>query len=53
MAISYLPLLVAVIGVLMYALSSNAKVAEIGRISFAFGLLVTLMVMSHHVVRLG
>ena len=38
------PALVALVGVLMYALASNGKVAEIGRIMFAFGLLVFLLV---------
>lgn len=41
--IAYLPLLVCVIGLVVYALSNNAKVAELGRISFAFGLLVFLL----------
>jgi len=53
MAISYLPLLVCVVGMLVYALSTNAKAAELGRIAFAFGLLIALMSMAHHVVRLG
>lgn len=34
---------VALLGVLAYALSANPKVAEIGRIAFAFGLLVSLL----------
>jgi hypothetical protein len=38
-----LPLLVAVIGLLMYALSANPKLVEIGRIMFAFGLLAFLL----------
>lgn len=37
-----IPLLVALVGVLMYALSTNPRLAEIGRIMFAFGLLVAL-----------
>lgn len=36
--IVFLPLLVAVIGVLMYALATNPKVAEMGRIAFFCGL---------------
>lgn len=39
----YLSLLVAVIGALLYALSSNAKLQEIGRISFGCGLLAWLL----------
>lgn len=36
-------LLVALIGLLMYALSANPKLQEIGRIMFAFGLLAGLL----------
>ena len=39
----FLSLLVALIGVLMYALAVNPKLQEIGRISFAFGLLAFLL----------
>lgn len=39
----YLSLLIAVIGVLMYALSSNPKLQEIGRISYFAGLLAFLL----------
>ena len=39
----YLALLVALVGVLMYALCVNPKLAEIGRIMFAFGLLAFLL----------
>jgi len=35
-------LIVLVVGLLMYALSVNGKVQEIGRIMFAFGLLALL-----------
>lgn len=38
----YLSLLVALVGVLAYALSTNPKVQEIGRISFFAGLLAFL-----------
>ena len=38
----YLPLLVAIVGVLAYALSTNGKVQEMGRIAFFCGLLVFL-----------
>ena len=37
-----LPLLVCIVGLLMYALSTNPKLAEIGRIMFWVGLLVSL-----------
>lgn len=38
-----LPLLIALIGLLMYVLATNGKVQEIGRIMFAFGLLAFLL----------
>lgn len=41
--IIYLNLLIAVIGVLMYALASNPKLVEIGRIAFWVGLLCFLL----------
>ncbi len=42
MLVVILPLLVAIVGVLVYALSANAKVAEIGRLAYFGGILVTL-----------
>jgi len=39
-----LPLLVALVGVLMYALCANPKLAEVGRIMFFAGLLAFLLV---------
>ena len=41
--IVFLPLLVALVGVLVYALSTNPKVAEMGRIAFFCGLLAFLL----------
>jgi hypothetical protein len=38
-----LSLLVALVGVLMYALSANPKLVEVGRIMFAAGLLAFLL----------
>lgn len=38
-----LPLLVAVIGLLMYALSANPKLQEVGRIMFFCGTLAFLL----------
>lgn len=52
MLISLVPLLVAVLGLLVYALASNPKAAEAGRLAFACGLLVTLLVAAHSTVRL-
>lgn len=45
------PLLVCLIGVLAYALSTNAKVAELGRIGYFAGLLVTLFEVATHVIK--
>ena len=38
-----LPLLVAVVGLLMYALSANPKLQEVGRLMFFAGLFVFLL----------
>lgn len=48
----WLSLLVAVLGAFVYALSSNAKLAELGRISFAMGLLAFLLQLPAHMVNL-
>jgi positive regulator of sigma E activity len=37
MLIAIVPLLLCVVGALLYALSSNGKVSELGRILFAAG----------------
>jgi len=39
----WISLLVCVIGALVYALSTNGKVSEMGRIAFGFGLLAFLL----------
>lgn len=41
--IIFLPLLICLIGAMMYALSNNPKVAEIGRCMFWVGLLAFLL----------
>lgn len=41
--IIYLSLLVCLVGVLMYALSANPKLVEIGRMMFWVGLLAFLL----------
>jgi len=48
-----LTLLVALVGVLMYALSSNPKLNEIGRLMFFAGLLAFLLVGARLVVDLA
>lgn len=50
--IAILPLLVLVAGILVYALSSSAKVTEIGRAMMWCGLLVTLLVVARYTVKL-
>lgn len=39
----YASLLVALVGALVYALSASAKMAELGRLAFACGLLAFLV----------
>ena len=41
--IIFLSLLVALVGAAFYVLSANAKVVELGRLSFACGLLAFLL----------
>lgn len=53
LVIALFPLVAFVAGCLVYALASNAKVAEIGRAALWCGLLVLLSVMAHQVVRVG
>ena len=48
----YLPLLICIIGALMYALSANPKIAELGRLSFWVGLLAFLLTAPGHLVGL-
>ena len=43
MLVAYLPIIAIVVGVLAYALSTNAKIAEIGRILLFCGLLALLL----------
>lgn len=48
----YIPLLVAILGVLMYALATNGKIQEIGRIMFFCGLLTFLLELGNHATAL-
>lgn len=43
-----LSLLIALVGVLMYALSANPKLVEIGRIAFGTGLLAFMICVCEH-----
>jgi len=46
-----LPFLVCIVGVLVYALSANPKLVELGRLAYACGLLVTMFEVATHVVK--
>ncbi len=52
MAIAIFPIIVAVIGILLWFVSGNGKVQEVGRLMFFCGLLVLCFVLSREVVRL-
>lgn len=52
MLIAVVPLLVLILGALVYALSGNAKVAEMGRLAFFTGLFVLVWVAARETVRL-
>jgi hypothetical protein len=47
-----LPVMVLVIGLLLWALASNPVVKEAGRLMFATGLFVSVWMFSHATVRL-
>ncbi len=51
MIIAYVPLFVALLGLLLYALASNAKVQECGRLMFFAGMLVFLFTVSGKTIR--
>lgn len=53
MVLAIFPLVLAVIGALVYALSSNAKAAEIGRITFAAGIFALAFALAAHTVHIG
>lgn len=52
MIIAWIAVVVALVGVLAYALSANAKIAEIGRIAFFVGLFWTVASLAKQVVHL-
>jgi len=41
--IAYLPLLISIIGLLLYGFAGNSKLQEVGRIMFFCGILVVTM----------
>jgi Na+/phosphate symporter len=52
MATILLPLCVAIAGALVYAFAANGKLAELGRILFFVGALVTVWFLGGHVIKL-
>lgn len=52
-AIAIFPFVFAVVGVLMYALCTNAKLAEVGRIVFACGFFFVTAALAGQVLRLA
>ncbi len=48
--IAIVPVLAMIIGALVYALSSNGKVAELGRLTFGAGVLVFVYSLASHAV---
>lgn len=53
MIIAIVPLLIAVLGLLIYVLASNAKVVEVGRALMWCGILVTLLAAMSRVIKIG
>lgn len=53
MAIAIFPLVLAIIGALVYALSSNAKANEIGRACLWAGLFALAFALAAHTVHVG
>lgn len=52
MAIAIFPVIIAVIGILLYFVSANGKVQEVGRLMFFCGLLVLTFGLARDVVKL-
>jgi hypothetical protein len=50
--VAFVAVVVALVGAVVYGLASNPKVAELGRIAFAAGLLVTLLAFAGHAIRI-
>ena len=50
--IAYLTIIIALVGLLMWVLSSNAKVAEIGKILFAAGVFAFVFTLTGRTVKL-
>jgi hypothetical protein len=52
MLIAIIPVLVCLLGLITYAISANPKVSELGRLSFACGLLVVCLVAARYTLHL-
>lgn len=52
MLIAIVPLLIAIVGLLIYVLSANTKMQEVGRALMWCGFLVTLFVAAHKTLSL-
>lgn len=50
--VAYVPLLLALIGLMLYILPVNPKINQIGMILFACGVLVTMFAWSGHSVKI-
>lgn len=53
MLIAIYPLVAAVLGALVYALAGNAKLAELGRITFGAGMLALLLALAGKALHVG
>ncbi len=53
MIIAIYPLLIAIVGVLVWALASNGTVKEIGKWCFIIGLFWTVSTLAHKTVKIG
>lgn len=53
MLIAIVPLLLCVVGALLYALSANAKIQELGRITFAAGIFAFAFAYASKMVGIG
>ena len=51
-AVAIVPIVACLVGLLVYALAANPKTVELGRLTFACGLLVSLLAFASHLVRL-
>ena len=52
-ALAVIPIILVVVGLLMYVLATNPKVSEIGRIMFFCGLFVLAFALARTVVHVG